>query len=116
MGQPELAARLEETSWCQLKQRISLRCELAALGLQETASYIAGRLRIAGGSAADIFTREAVMAVYEASGGLPRTINVVCDNTLISGYAEGVTPVTAAIVEEVSRDFKLQQRSSASSS
>ena len=48
MGQPELAARLEETSWRQLKQRVSLRCELAALGLQETASYIAGRLRIAG--------------------------------------------------------------------
>ena len=106
LGQSELGERLDEPSLRQLKQRISLRCELTPLSLNETASYIAGRLRIAGGSAADIFTRDAVMAVYECSAGVPRTINVLCDNTLISGYAEQVIPVTAAIVEEVSRDFR----------
>ena len=106
LGQSELGARLDEPSLRQLKQRISLRCELTPLSLNETASYIAGRLRIAGGSAPDIFTRDAVVAVYEYSAGVPRTINVICDNTLISGYAEQVIPVTAAIVEEVSRDFR----------
>ena len=107
MGQPELAVRLDEPSLRQLKQRFSLRCELTPFSLDETASYIAGRLRIAGGSAAAIFTRQAVVAVYQASSGLPRTINVLCDNALISGFAEQITPVTASLVEEVARDFKL---------
>ena len=107
LGQTELGARLEQPEWRQLKQRVSLRCELTALSLSDTARYIAGRLRIAGGSAADIFTREAVIAIHEATGGVPRTINVLCDNTLISAYADQVTPVTASIVEEVSHDFRL---------
>ena len=108
LGQPELGARLDEPSLRQLKQRISLRCELAHLNLNETASYIAGRLRIAGGNAAAIFTRDAVIAVHEASKGVPRTINVLCDNSLISGYAEQVVPVTATIVKEISHDFRLE--------
>ena len=91
----------------QLKQRFSLRCELTPFDLQDTASYIAGRLRIAGGEAAAIFTRDAVMATYRASGGLPRVINVVCDNALISGFANQITPVTASIVDEIARDFRM---------
>ncbi|MGH9314815.1 MAG: ExeA family protein, partial [Vicinamibacterales bacterium] len=93
-GQPELAARLNEPSLRQLKQRISLRCELGPFDLINTASYIAGRLRIAGGNATEIFTKEAVTAIYEASAGLPRTINVICDNALIGGFAGQVKPVT----------------------
>ena len=107
LGQTELGSRLEEPGWRHLKQRVSLRCELGPLNLSDTARYIAGRLRIAGGSAADIYTREAVIVVHEATRGVPRTINVLCDNTLISGYAGQVSPVTAAIVEEVSHDFRL---------
>jgi general secretion pathway protein A len=64
-GQPELAARLNEPQLRQLKQRIALRCELAAFDLPETAAYIAGRIRIAGGAPADIFTRNAVEAIFE---------------------------------------------------
>jgi general secretion pathway protein A len=106
-GQPELADRLNEASLRQLKQRISLRCELRPLDFPETAAYIAGRIRIAGGKPADIFSREAVAAIHEASGGVPRTINVVCDNTLIGGFAAEVKPVTRALVQDVMRDFDL---------
>jgi general secretion pathway protein A len=106
-GQPELADRLNESSLRQLKQRISLRCELRALDFQETAAYIAGRIRIAGGKPAEIFSREAVAAIYEASAGVPRTINVVCDNVLIGGFAADVKPVNRALVQEVMRDFDL---------
>jgi len=106
-GQPELAQRLNESSLRQLKQRVALRCELAPLSLSETASYIAGRLRIAGGAPADILTRDAVVTVYEAARGVPRTINVVCDNALMTGFAAQVKPVDVAIVEEVCRDFDL---------
>ena len=107
LGQSELGARLDEPSLRQLKQRISLRCELTPLRVNETASYIAGRIRIAGGEPATIFTREAVTAVHELSGGIPRTVNVLCDNTLIAGYAAQMLPVAADIVAEVGRDFKL---------
>jgi general secretion pathway protein A len=106
-GQPELAARLNEVGLRQLKQRIALRCELAAFTFPETAAYIAGRLRIAGGDPSAIFSREAVHAIHTASGGLPRTVNVLCENTLIGGFAAAHKPITKAMVEEVCRDFDL---------
>lgn len=106
-GQPELADRLNEPSLRQLKQRISLRCELRPMDLPETAAYMAGRLRIAGGRPEQIFTREAVGAVFGASHGIARTVNVVCDNALIGAFAAQVRPIPAAFVEEVCRDFDL---------
>lgn len=111
-GQPELSDRLNDTSLRQLKQRISLRCLLKPMELNETASYIAGRLRIAGGRPEQVFTREAVGAVYHASGGLPRTVNVICDNAMIGGFAAQVKPLNAAFVEEVCRDFDISQATS----
>jgi general secretion pathway protein A len=107
-GQPELADRLNDSSLRQLKQRIALRCELAPFDVVETSSYIAGRLRIAGGLPDQIFTREAVIAIYDATGGLPRTINVLCDNALIGGFAGQVKPVNSRIVGEVVRDFDIR--------
>ena len=108
IGQPELADRLNDVSLRQLKQRIALRCELKSLTLNETIAYIAGRLRIAGGMPEKIFTHEAVVRIHQAAAGIPRTINVVCDNTLISGFAAQVKPITVALVEEVCRDFDLK--------
>jgi len=108
-GQPELSDRLNDTSLRQLKQRISLRCQLKPMELNETASYIAGRLRIAGGRPEQVFTREAVSAVYQASGGLPRTVNVICDNAMIGGFAAQVKPLNAAFVEDVCRDFDIKR-------
>lgn len=104
-GQPELAERLNDPSLKQFKQRLALRCELRALNLGETASYISGRLRIAGGSPKDIFTRDAVVAIHEASGGIPRVINVIADNALIGAFAAQTKPVSVEIVDDVCRDF-----------
>jgi general secretion pathway protein A len=106
-GQPELALRLNDPELRQLKQRISLRCELTPFDFSDTAAYVAGRLRIAGGEPAAIFSREAILAIHEASSGVPRTINVVCDNALIGAYAAQLKPVLRSIVEEVVRDFDL---------
>jgi len=110
-GQPELGERLNEPGLRQLKQRISLRCELPVLDLAETASYIAGRLRIAGGNPASIFSREAITGIFAASGGIPRTINVVCDNALLNAFADQIRPVSRAIIEEVTQDFDLARAS-----
>lgn len=106
-GQPELAERLNESSLRQLKQRVALRCELAPFAVDETAAYISGRLRIAGGSPGAIFTRETVMAIHEYAKGIPRTINVLCDNALIGGFAAQTRPVPVDVVLEVCRDFDL---------
>jgi type II secretory pathway predicted ATPase ExeA len=106
-GQPELAARLNEPSLRQLKQRISLRCSLAPLSLQQTAAFMAGRIRSAGGDPGRIFSRDAVMAVHHHARGIPRLICILGDNALLSGFALGRLPVDGAIVEQVGRDFDL---------
>jgi general secretion pathway protein A len=106
-GQPELRLRLEDPGLRQLKQRIALRCELEAFDLADTAAYIANRIVAAGGKAAGLFTREAVTLIHQYSGGIPRTISVLCDNALVSGMALGRVPVDHSIVVEVGRDFCL---------
>jgi general secretion pathway protein A len=105
VGQPELAARLNDPALRQLKQRIALRCELTPLNLEETAAYISERVRIGGGVGYLLFTREAVMAIHERSAGIPRTISVICDNALVNGFAADAKPVGPEIIHEVCRDF-----------
>jgi type II secretory pathway predicted ATPase ExeA len=104
-GQPELAARLNQPHLRQLKQRVALRCELKPLDLAETAAYIASRICTAGGDPGNIFTREAVTLIHHYSRGLPRTISVMCDNALMSGFALDQRPVDGEIVREVCHDF-----------
>ena len=112
VGQPELASRLNEPALRQLKQRVALRCTLGPLSLQETGSYIAGRITIAGGNPASLFSREAVMAIYQRSSGIPRTISVICDNALLTGYTDELRPIGAKTIETVCRDFDLSATSS----
>jgi type II secretory pathway predicted ATPase ExeA len=107
VGQPELGERLNEPSLRQLKQRVALRCTLTPMSLKQTAAYIAGRIEHAGGHPGALFSREAVMVVYERLRGIPRTINVICQNALLTGYAEGQRPVGRDTVEAVCRDFDL---------
>jgi general secretion pathway protein A len=110
-GQPELSARLNEPGLRQLKQRVALRCELKPLNLPDTASYIASRIRTAGGDPGKIFTREAVTLIHEYSHGVPRTISVMCDNAMMSGFALDERRIDGRIVREVCRDFDLRPAS-----
>ncbi len=109
-GQPELSVRLNDPALRQLKQRVALRCELKPLTLQETATYLAGRIQAAGGQGAQVFTRDAVSLIHERSAGIPRTISVLADNALVSGFALEQRPVGRHIVLDVCRDFDLGQR------
>lgn len=110
VGQPELADRLNDPSLRQLKQRVAIRATLKPLDLRATAALIAGRIRVAGGNPPEVFTPAAVELVYRYSGGVARIINVICDNSLLSGFAAEQKPVGPAIVEEVCRDFDLTPR------
>ena len=107
VGQPELADRLNNASLRQLKQRVAIRATLRPLDLRATAALIAGRIRVAGGDPSSVFTPGAVELVYRYSQGVARTINVICDNALLSGFAAEQRPVGPAILEEVCRDFDL---------
>src|SRR5262245_8180177 len=109
-GQPELGMRLEDPSIRQLKQRVTLRCELQPFELANTAAYIASRITTAGGDPSQIFTRDAVTLIHEYSAGIPRTINVICDNTLITGMAVRRRQIDRALVIEVCRDLRLSAR------
>src|SRR5437867_8775286 len=106
-GQPALAGRLNEPQLLQLKQRVTLRCEIAPFKLEETAAYIATRAKTAGGEGARLFTREAVMLIHERSRGVARTISVLADNALLTGFALSRHPVDRAIVAEVANDLDL---------
>jgi general secretion pathway protein A len=113
-GQPELAVRLEDPNLRQLKQRVALRCEIRPFEVSETAAYIMTRIRTAGGEPSRLFTRQAVMVIHEHSRGIPRTISVMCDNALVSGFALGRQPVDREILLEVSKDFHLGEQGAVS--
>ena len=104
-GQVELAQRLNEPALRPFKQRIALRTTLPPLSLQDTAGYIASRVRTAGGSAAELFTSAAVEGIHRGSRGIARTISVICDNTLVAAFAKGQRQVTDALVSEVCADL-----------
>jgi general secretion pathway protein A len=104
-GQPEVATRLNQASLRQLKQRIGLRCSLQPLAAADTAAYVAARLRVAGAGVDAIFTPDAVQTIHEHSGGIPRTVSVIADNALVTGFALDRRPVDRAVVLEVCRDF-----------
>jgi len=106
-GQPELAQRLNDPSVRQLKQRIALRCAIKTFELQETAAYVASRIRVSGGDPLRLFTRDAIVEIHRHSRGIPRTISVLCDNALMNGLALGRRPVDKEIVDEVCRDFEV---------
>jgi len=107
MGQPELEQRLDQPHLRQLKQRITLRCRLTPLPKNEVGSYINYRLKTAGYQGKEIFDATAVEKISLNSQGIPRIINVICDNALLIAYASSKKKVSAEMVEEVARDLQL---------
>jgi general secretion pathway protein A len=106
VGQPELNDRLNTAQLRQLKQRITLRHHLRPLSLSECQEYIANRLSRAGASPG-IFLPNAVASVHHFSTGIPRLINVICDNAMISAYALEKREIEARMIHEVAEDLCL---------
>jgi general secretion pathway protein A len=100
-GQPELHDLLSQPDLRQLKQRVSLKCSIKTLTPHETGEYIRWRLRIAGCANENLFEPDAVRLAYRFSGGIPRIINNICDNALLTGFSEGSTRITGEIVKDV---------------
>ncbi len=108
VGQPELDDKLDSPGLRQLKQRIAHRAQLNPLDADETDQYIQWRLRIAGTKAgSSIFPSDTAAAVYRYSKGIPRLINTLCDNALITAYAKKLGTVTPEIVDTAAADLRL---------
>jgi general secretion pathway protein A len=106
VGQPELDGILESHHLRQLKQRIAMRFRLRPLSEAQTRGYIWDRLWHAG-SREPIFSLPAIHSVFMYSSGIPRLINILCDNALISAFAAGQREVTDTMVEDAAADLCL---------
>ncbi len=109
VGQPELDEKLDSIEFRQLKQRIAVRTQLSGLTLIETRQYILQRLKQAGCPNGDtrLFPADTISTIHRVTQGLPRLVNLVCENALIEAYGVRAEFVTREIVQSVARQFRL---------
>ena len=107
-GQPELDRKLDAPDYRQLKQRVALRCSLQPFGENETIEYINSRLIKAGMSEQSVFPPELLSEIHYRSQGIPRIINAICDNLLLTAFASESKIATMDYLDEVSDDLRLE--------
>jgi type II secretory pathway predicted ATPase ExeA len=103
VGQPQLEQTLNLPELDHLSQRIVTHYHLHSLDKKETGHYIAYRLMKARGQRT-IFTPAAVSRIHSGSDGIPRLINMICDTSLMYGYAENITRIDEDTVSQVIAD------------
>ncbi len=105
-GQPELNDVLRRHNLRQLNQRITVRCRLTPMKLEDTTHYINHRLKISGSRIPDIFSTAAVRRIYRFSHGIPRLINVACEQALVMAWTREVQSVSHSIAAEVIAELR----------
>jgi general secretion pathway protein A len=106
-GQPELDRKLEAPEFRQLKQRIALRCALRSFTPEETSIYVSSRMERAGLPAQTIIGAELVKEIHFRAQGIPRLINALCDNLLLTAFAMESRTATISMLDEVTADMRL---------
>lgn len=106
LGQPELNKTLDEPRFRPLKQRITVRYHLPPLDRTETKDYIIHRLKKAGSRNIAIFNKAALDKIYKYSNGIPRVINIVCDNALLTAFVQGTHQIDKKMIREVIGDLE----------
>jgi general secretion pathway protein A len=113
VGQSEFEERLQRNELRQLNQRIAIRSKIQPLTEKESIDYIKHRLTKAGLNERDtVFTKGAMKEIVKQARGVPRILNILCDNALITGFGYQKKPVNTKIVREVIADFKGKERHS----
>src|SRR3990172_6594249 len=102
IGQTELKDRLDRKPYRALRQRIGMQYHLGPLDRDETAAYVAHRLKVAGREA-PLFDAAALDVVFNHSGGVPRLINIIAGNAPVEGFGRGVDMIGPEIIEDVTR-------------
>lgn len=113
VGQPEFDALLKQASLRPVSQRVDLYCRLERLSDEEVAPYILHRLRAVGHEQQDIFTPHALERIVTYAAGIPRKVNLICDNALLLAYRDGQKTVSATLIDEIAEDFLLSPANSA---
>jgi general secretion pathway protein A len=106
-GQQELDRKLEAPEYRQLKQRIALRCHLRPFQLQESVDYVISRLTKAGMREQRVFPPEILAETHYRAQGIPRLINAICDNLLLTAFAMESKVATIEMLDEVTSDMRL---------
>jgi general secretion pathway protein A len=106
-GQQELDSKLENPEYRQLKQRIALRCALHGFDLSQTTAYISSRMARAGLKDQTILSPELIEEINFRSQGIPRLINSICDNALLTAFALESRQITREMLDEVTADMRL---------
>jgi general secretion pathway protein A len=106
-GQPLLEEKLQSQALHHLNQRIKVRCPIKPFSPQESQRYIEHRLHLVGGSS-DLFTPEALNRVIRYGEGIPRTLNIICDNSLRIGHQISETKISVEIVRKALQEMCLQ--------
>ena len=107
-GQPELDRKLDAPNLRQLKQRIVLRFNLHPFTLRDAVEYIQARMEKAGMPNQAVFSEELMAEIHLRAQGTPRLINAICDNMLLSAFAEAQKVCTKEMLDEISRDLRLE--------
>lgn len=105
VGQPEFREILQRPEMEQFRQRVAATCHIGPLDFDDMQHYIEHRLRRAGSTGKPEFDADALDAIYQASQGIPRRINTLCDRLLLLGFLAGRTRLTVADVAEVVKEF-----------
>lgn len=105
IGQPEFRSIMQSPHMQQLRQRVIAACHIGPMDQDETQGYVEHRLKCAGFAAEPLFDPNAYVALFKASGGVPRRINSLCDRILLSGFLGGKKAFVQADVEEVAREL-----------
>ena len=108
-GQPELEHKLDQAELRQLKQRVVLRCRLKPIAPDEVQHYMDSRLQIIGYRSGDLFDPTAIRAIASYSTGIPRLINIICDNALLAAYTRSAPKVSATMIDAVAENLRLGQ-------
>ena len=104
-GQPELDDKLKKPEWRQLVQRISLKRYSTMLSEKDTYGYIEHRLKVAEHNGSSLFSDEALKLIWLHSRGIPRKINILCDNMLLIGYGLDKKSIDKEIAIEAIKDL-----------
>jgi general secretion pathway protein A len=111
VGQSELEDKLDLFELRQLRQRIAVKVTLSPLTREESLEYLRFRVEKAGGRIEDIFTSRALAEIAGLARGIPRTLNILADNALVTGFGYQRKPVTVKIVREAVSDQEGGERS-----
>jgi len=109
LGQPELKGILNQQRFRALKQRVTVRYDLKPLTRGETRDYILYRIKRANSRNLRIFGQSAIGEIYRHSKGIPRLINIICDNALLIGFSRGTRNLDKGVIREIARDLDISQ-------